>query len=171
MVFGTFYAGRHGGQKKWNQHQHWNPIWRVGHGGWLIGPILFWPEAYPTCVSFKLSEFIFSLEAHFIKANTLFVQNNEIRTFFCPHVFTQPPRRSNTTSSSVVKHYTTFDCSFGIYDWRSIWSNLEYKSSDPRPQISISLFHQSTRPSRVIRPTRGHREVQKNIALLPLLPL
>ena len=27
---------------------------RVGHGGWLIGPKLFRPEAYLTCVSFKL---------------------------------------------------------------------------------------------------------------------
>ena len=31
---------------------------RVGHGGWLIGPKLFLPEAYPTCVSSKLYEFI-----------------------------------------------------------------------------------------------------------------
>ena len=31
---------------------------RVGHGGWLIGPKLFRPEAYPTCASFKLCEFI-----------------------------------------------------------------------------------------------------------------
>ena len=31
---------------------------RVGHGGWLIGPKLFRPEAYPTCVSSKLCEFI-----------------------------------------------------------------------------------------------------------------
>ena len=25
---------------------------RFGHGGWLIGPKLFRPEAFPTCVSF-----------------------------------------------------------------------------------------------------------------------
>ena len=31
---------------------------RVGHGGWLIGPKLFRPENYPTCVSSKLREFI-----------------------------------------------------------------------------------------------------------------
>ena len=31
---------------------------RVGHGGWLIGHKLFQPEAYPTCVSSKLYEFI-----------------------------------------------------------------------------------------------------------------
>ena len=31
---------------------------RVGHGDWLIGPKLFRPEAYPTCVSSKLCEFI-----------------------------------------------------------------------------------------------------------------
>ena len=31
---------------------------RVGHGGWLIGPKLFRPEAYLTCVSSKLCEFI-----------------------------------------------------------------------------------------------------------------
>ena len=31
---------------------------RVGHGDWLIGPKLFRPEAYPTCVSSKLYEFI-----------------------------------------------------------------------------------------------------------------
>ena len=31
---------------------------RVGHGGWLIGPKLFRPEAYPTCVSSQLCEFI-----------------------------------------------------------------------------------------------------------------
>ena len=28
------------------------------HGRWLIGPKLFRPEAYPTCVSSKLCEFI-----------------------------------------------------------------------------------------------------------------
>ena len=34
----------------------------VGHGGWLIGPKLCRPEAYPTCVSsIKLCEFILSL--------------------------------------------------------------------------------------------------------------
>ena len=31
---------------------------RVGHGSWLIGPKLFRTEAYPTCVSSKLCEFI-----------------------------------------------------------------------------------------------------------------
>ena len=31
---------------------------RVGHGGWLIGPKLFRPEAYPACASSKLCEFI-----------------------------------------------------------------------------------------------------------------
>ena len=31
---------------------------RIGHRGWLIGPKLFRPEAYPTRVSFKLCEFI-----------------------------------------------------------------------------------------------------------------
>ena len=31
---------------------------RVGHRGWLIGPKLFRPEPYPTCVSSKLCEFI-----------------------------------------------------------------------------------------------------------------
>ena len=31
---------------------------RVGHEGWLIGPKLFRPKAYPTCVSSKLCEFI-----------------------------------------------------------------------------------------------------------------
>ena len=31
---------------------------RVGHGGWLIGPTLFRPKSYPTCVSSKLCEFI-----------------------------------------------------------------------------------------------------------------
>ena len=30
----------------------------VGHGNWLIWPSLFRPEAYPTCVSSKLCEFI-----------------------------------------------------------------------------------------------------------------
>ena len=33
----------------------------VGHGGWLIGPKLFRPEAYLLCVSSKLSELIFQL--------------------------------------------------------------------------------------------------------------
>ena len=33
----------------------------VGHGGWLIGPKLFRPEAYLICVSSKLSELIFQL--------------------------------------------------------------------------------------------------------------
>ena len=32
---------------------------RVGRGSWLIGPKLFRPDAYPTCVSSKLCEFIF----------------------------------------------------------------------------------------------------------------
>ena len=37
----------------------WHPIWWiVGYGGWLIGPKLLWPEAYPTCVSSKLCKFI-----------------------------------------------------------------------------------------------------------------
>ena len=27
---------------------------RFGHGGWLIGPKLFRPKAYPACASFKL---------------------------------------------------------------------------------------------------------------------
>ena len=31
---------------------------RVGHGGWLIGLKLFRPEAYSTCMSSKLSDFI-----------------------------------------------------------------------------------------------------------------
>ena len=31
---------------------------RFGHGGWLIGPKLFRPEAYPACASSKLCEFI-----------------------------------------------------------------------------------------------------------------
>ena len=31
---------------------------RVGHGGWLIRPKLFRPEAYPACASSKLCEFI-----------------------------------------------------------------------------------------------------------------
>ena len=31
---------------------------RVGHGGWLIGPKLFRPEAYLVCTSSKLCEFI-----------------------------------------------------------------------------------------------------------------
>ena len=31
---------------------------RVGHGGWLIGPKLFRPEAYLTCVSSKLCAFM-----------------------------------------------------------------------------------------------------------------
>ena len=31
----------------------------AGYGCWLIGPKLFRPEAYPTCVSSKLWEFIF----------------------------------------------------------------------------------------------------------------
>ena len=31
---------------------------RVGHGGWLIGPKLFRPEAYLACVSSKHCEFI-----------------------------------------------------------------------------------------------------------------
>ena len=31
---------------------------RVGHGGWLIGPKLFRPEAYLICMSSKLSDFI-----------------------------------------------------------------------------------------------------------------
>ena len=31
---------------------------RVGHGGWLIGPKLFRPEAYLACASSKFSEFI-----------------------------------------------------------------------------------------------------------------
>ena len=30
----------------------------AGYGCWLIGPKLFRPEAYPTCVSSKLSKFI-----------------------------------------------------------------------------------------------------------------
>ena len=30
----------------------------AGHGCWLIGPKLFRPEAYPTCLSSKLCEFI-----------------------------------------------------------------------------------------------------------------
>ena len=34
---------------------------RVGHGGWLIRPKLFQPEAYPDCAFSKLCEFIFSL--------------------------------------------------------------------------------------------------------------
>ena len=34
---------------------------RIGHdGGWLIGPKLFRPEAYPACASSKLCEFIHS---------------------------------------------------------------------------------------------------------------
>ena len=33
---------------------------KVGHMGWLIEPKLFRPEAYPTCVSSKLCEFVFS---------------------------------------------------------------------------------------------------------------
>ena len=36
---------------------------RVGHGGWLIGPKLFWPEAFPTCVSSKLSQFIILVDS------------------------------------------------------------------------------------------------------------
>ena len=35
---------------------------RGGHRGWLIGPKLFWPEAFPGCTSFKIFEFI-SLDA------------------------------------------------------------------------------------------------------------
>ena len=31
---------------------------KVGPGGWLFGPKLFRPEAYPTCVSSKLCKFI-----------------------------------------------------------------------------------------------------------------
>ena len=31
---------------------------RDGPGGWLIGPKLFWPEAYPACASSKLCESI-----------------------------------------------------------------------------------------------------------------
>ena len=31
---------------------------RVGHGGWLIVPKPFLPEAYPACASSKLCEFI-----------------------------------------------------------------------------------------------------------------
>ena len=34
---------------------------RVGHGGWLIRPKLFQPEACPACAFSKLCEFIFSL--------------------------------------------------------------------------------------------------------------
>ena len=34
---------------------------RVGHGGWLIGPQLFQPKAYPACASSRLCEFIFQL--------------------------------------------------------------------------------------------------------------
>ena len=30
---------------------------RVGHGGWLIGPKLLRPEAYPACAFSKLCEF------------------------------------------------------------------------------------------------------------------
>ena len=30
----------------------------AGHGYWLIGPKLFRPEAYPTCLSSMLCEFI-----------------------------------------------------------------------------------------------------------------
>ena len=30
----------------------------AGHWCWLIGPKLFWPKAYPTCVSSNLCEFI-----------------------------------------------------------------------------------------------------------------
>ena len=30
----------------------------AGYGCWLIGPKLFRPEAYPTCVSSQLCEFI-----------------------------------------------------------------------------------------------------------------
>ena len=30
---------------------------RVGHGGWLIGPKLFRPEAYPVCASSRLCDF------------------------------------------------------------------------------------------------------------------
>ena len=31
---------------------------RVGHGGWLIRPKLFQPEAYPACAFSKLCEFM-----------------------------------------------------------------------------------------------------------------
>ena len=42
-----------------HQQQHGNPFGeRVGHGGWLIGLKFFRTEAYPTCVSSKLCEFI-----------------------------------------------------------------------------------------------------------------
>ena len=34
------------------------PIWWESHRGWLIAHKLFEPEAYPTCVSSKLCEFI-----------------------------------------------------------------------------------------------------------------
>ena len=33
---------------------------KVGHRGWLIGPKLFRPEPYPTCVSSKLCKSIFA---------------------------------------------------------------------------------------------------------------
>ena len=36
---------------------------RVDHGGWLIGPKLFRPEAYPACSSSKLCEFISSVRS------------------------------------------------------------------------------------------------------------
>ena len=37
---------------------------RVGHGGWLIGPKLFQPEANPACASSRLCEFFKSSFVH-----------------------------------------------------------------------------------------------------------
>ena len=43
---------------------------RVGHRGWLLGPKLFRPEAFPACASSKLSEFIYLHACHSWKCHT-----------------------------------------------------------------------------------------------------
>ena len=50
---GGLYVGRQS-SREGGQHRSQHEIIfveRVGHGGWLIGPKLFRPEAFPTCVS------------------------------------------------------------------------------------------------------------------------
>ena len=67
---------------------------RVGHGGWLIGPKLFRPQAFPAWASSKLCEFIQKLQMkmnlisicwNFSKISPLNI-NKWQRFSICPHV-------------------------------------------------------------------------------------
>ena len=83
---GVGHGGRHCNALRWTRWTTWWPTIkkcdinsfieiqfseRVGHGGWLIGPKLFLPEAYPACAFSKFCDYIkWALFTFYIKLFT-----------------------------------------------------------------------------------------------------